>query len=299
MPVADWRDHLVVVTPDTVCRWHQQLASWLWRRKSCRGGRPPLPHEIRAVIARISKECPTWSPRRIRDEARLKLGVKVAEATVRKYLGLDTGRPRGPSQRWMTFMRNHVDKVVATDLFTVWTAGFRTLYVLVVMHVGTRRILHVNVTSGAHSAWVEQQLREAVPTGHGWRFLLHDRDAVFTRHVDAVVTGLGLRVLRTPPRAPRANSFVERLIGTLRRECLDHLIVLDEPHLRKVLAEYVEHYNRGRPHMSLGPGIPDPPEGLPVELGESRHTLPAGSVVICRPVLNGLHHEYGLEKRAA
>jgi transposase InsO family protein len=255
-----------------------------------------LPHEIRAVIARIATECPTWSPRRIRDEARLKLGVKVAEATVRKYLGLDRGRPRDPSQRWMTFLRNHADQLVAMDLFTVCTAGFRTLYVLVVMHVGTRRILHLNVTTGAHSAWVQQQLREAVPIDHGWRFLLHDRDAVFSRDVDAMAGHLGLRSLRTPPHSPQANSFCELVIGTLRRECLDHLIVLGERHLRRILGQYVEHYNRGRPHMSLGPGIPDPPEGLPVAPSPNRHALPEGYAVVSHPVLNGLHCDYRLHK---
>ncbi len=295
-----WRNLLVIVEPDTVCRWHRELGSWLWRRRSHRGGRPPLPHEIRKVIGTIHRENPHWSPRRIRDEARLKLDVKVAEATVKKYLSVEEHSPRHHTgQHWATFIRNHATEVVACDLFTVWTARFHVIHALVIMEVGSRRILHTNVTTGPTAAWVVQQLRETIPDLHSWRFLVHDRDSIFNRDVDAAARHMGLRVLKTPPQAPQANSFCERIIGTIRRECLDHLIVLSERHLRRILRRYATHYNHARPHMSLGPGIPDPPEGLPVEVDPERHALPEGCRVVSTPVLGGLHHEYRLEKTAA
>jgi putative transposase len=296
--VSDWRQRLVVVKPDTVCRWHREIASWLWRRRSHGQGRPPLPCEIRAVSARIHAECPGWSARRIRDEARLKLGVRVSEATVRKYLGVDGGKPGHSGQRWATFIRNHADQVVACDLFTVWTASFHVLYVIVFLELGSRRLIHLNVTSSTNAFWVRQQLREAIPDDHGWRFLLHDRGSVFNGDVKGTADAFGLKTLLCPPRAPVANAFCERLIGTLRLECLDHLIILNERHLRAVLREYAVHYNHERPHMSLGPGIPDPPEVLPVEANEPRHSLPAGYEVVGTPVLNGLHFGYRLRKAA-
>jgi transposase InsO family protein len=298
--ISSWREALVVVRPDTVCRWHRRMGSLLWRRRSFRKGRPPLPHEIRRVIGRIHEENPLWSPRRIRDEARLKLGVRVAEATVRKYLGLggDSG-PRSGGQSWATFVSNHARETLACDFLTVWTAGFRVVYVFVLMEIGSRRILHVNVTSAPCTAWVVQQFREAVPCDHRWRFLIHDRDGVFGRVFREAVRAFGIEPLRTPPRAPKANAFVERLNGTLRRECLDHVIAFNERHLLRILREYAAHYNEARPHMALGPGIPDPPPGLPVEPNADRHALPEGFEVVGKPVLGGLHHEYRLERKAA
>jgi len=298
--IPSWRKLMVTITPDTVCRWHKQLGSLLWRRRSFRNGRPPLPYEIRMMIAMIHEENPLWSPRRIRDEARLKLGVRVAEATVRKYLGSgqDSG-PRSGGQSWATFVRNHAQETLACDFLTVWTAGFRVVYVFVIMEIGSRRILHVNVTSSPSVAWVIQQLREAIPCVHPWRFLVHDRDGVFGRVFREAVKAFGIEPLRTPPRSPKANAFIERLNGTLRRECLDHVIALNERHLLRILREYAAHYSEARPHMALGPGIPNPPPHLPVEPNARRHALPEGFEIIRKPVLGGLHHEYRLEKIAA
>jgi len=171
-------------------------------------------------------------------------------------------------------VRIHARAIVATDLCTVVTARFQVLYVLVVMEIGSRRILHANVTAHPTSAWVAQQLRQAIRDDHAYRFLLHDRDAVFSADADRAAKAMGLRVLRSPVRAPRANAFVERLHGTLRRECLDWLIPLNERHVRLILREWVEHYNHGRPHSSLGPGIPDPPDGVPAEPQPHRYRLP-------------------------
>ena len=168
------------------------------------------------------------------------------------------------------------------------------LAVLVVMGLGSRRILHANVTAHPTSAWVALQLREAIPDGHGYRFLLHDRDAVFLADADRTAGAFGLRVVRTPVRAPRANAFCERLVGTLRRECLDWLIPLGEHHLRRLLRRWTAHYNRGRPHSSLGPGLPELTEGLPAPPLTDRHHLPPGAKVESTPILGGLHHEYRL-----
>ena len=232
----------------------------------------------------------------------LTLGLHVSPRTVRKYLPkhFDRGRNHSiPSQCWRTFVRNHAAAIVACDFCMVVTATFRLLYVFVLMEHATRRILHCNVTAHPTAQWTLQQLREAIPSDHGYRFLIHDRDCIFSQQLDQQVQHLGLRVLKTPVRSPQANAFCERLLGTLRRECLDFLIPLTEHHLRRLLHEWATHYNTGRPHMSLGPGIPQPPVSLPALLQAHRHRLPAHLHVVARPILGSLHYEYGLEARAA
>jgi len=253
---------------------------------------------MRRLILEIARSNPLWGTHRICHEVRLKLAANVSHETVRKYLRLLPQRPAS-GQRWATFVRNHAKAIVAGDLFTVVTAGFRTLYVLVVMEIGSRRIIHLGVTAHPTAGWVQQRLREAIPCDHAYRFFIHDRDAAFSRDVDRTLSAMGLRVLKTPIRAPQTNAFCERLIGTTRRECLDHLIPIGENHLRLVLQEWAEHYNRGRPHSSLGPGIPEPAADLPESAPPATHRLPEGYRVVATPVLGGLHHEYRLEKVAA
>jgi putative transposase len=171
-------------------------------------------------------------------------------------------------------------------------------YVFVVIEHASRRLLHINVTAHPTAAWTLQQLREAIPSDHGYRFLIHDRDSIFSQMLDQHIRHLGLRVLKTPPRAPQANAICERLIGTLRRECLDFVIPITEHHLRRLLQEWVGHYNTGRPHMSLGPGIPQPPSSLPVSPQAHRRHVPKHLRVVGHPILGGLHHEYQLEAKA-
>jgi transposase InsO family protein len=195
----------------------------------------------------------------------------------------DPGTQR-QSQRWSTFIRNHAQGIVACDFCVVVTATFRILYVFVVIEHASRRLLHVNVTAHPTAQWTLQQFREAIAADHTYRLLIHDRDSVFSKQVDQGVRHMELRVLKTPMRTPIANSLCERVIGSLRRECLDFVIPLNESHLYNILKEWVVHYNEGRPHMSPGPGIPQP-----------RLTLP----VVARSVLGGLHHEYRFETRAA
>jgi putative transposase len=169
----------------------------------------------------------------------------------------------------------------------------------VVIDHASRRLLHVNVTAHPTAEWTLQQLREAIPSDHTYRFLIHDRDAIFSQQLDQCVRNLGLRVLKTPPQSPQANAICERFLGTLRRECLDFVIPMTEHDLRRHLQPWVRHYNTGRPHMSLGPSIPQPPSSLPVSRQTHRHRLPKHLQVVARPVLGGLHHEYWLEEKAA
>jgi transposase InsO family protein len=203
------------------------------------------------------------------------------------------GRPRG-DQRWSTFLKNHAQAIVACDFFVSVTSTFRLLYVLVVIEHRRRRMIHCNVTAHPTAAWTRQQLRQALGFDTHYGYLLHDRDSIFSRELDAAVGGLGLRILKTPPRCPMANGLCERVIGTIRRECLDWLIPLSEAHLRHALRSWVEHYNRGRPHMMLGPGVPDPPAARPTATPKSCHHLRDFGSVRSKPVLGGLHHEYSL-----
>ncbi len=290
----DWKDALVVVTPRTLVRWHRLGFRLFWRWK-VRRGRPPIPVELRALIRRMANENPSWGEERIANELLLKLGLRVSPRTVRKYL--PKSRPGGPrgDQRWLTFVRNHAQAIVACDFCVAVSVTFRLLYVLVVMEHGSRRVLHTNVTRHPTAHWTLQQLREAIPSDHAYRYLIHDRDNIFSAEFDTAVADLRLEVLRTPYRVPQANAYCERLLGSMRRECLDFVIPLGEGHLRRVVKAWAAYYNRSRPHMSLGPGIPSPPERLPVRLQPTRHRIAGNRRVSSRPVLGGLHQDYRLE----
>jgi transposase InsO family protein len=297
----DWRQALVIVQPQTLIRWHRHGFRLFWRWTS-RPGRPRLPADLRTLIRRMARANPTWGEERIANELLLKLGLRVSPRTVRKYVPTRPHRGRYQhlaSQRWLTFVRNHAQAIVSCDFCVVVTATFRQLYVFVIMEHATRRILHVNVTAHPTAQWALQQLREAIPADHAYRFLIHDRDRIFSQQLNQQVRHLGLRILKTPARSPQANALCERLLGTLRRECVDLVIPLTENHLRGILTEWVQHYNHGRPHMALGPGIPQTPRHLPTPLQAHRHRLPEYLRVVARPILGGLHHKYRLEAQAA
>jgi putative transposase len=298
----DWKEALISVRPKTFTGWHHRGFKLLWRWKSRPIGRPRIPKDLRQLILTMARDNPTWGQARIAAELRLKVGIQVSPRTVQKYLLEDPKagrRQRVPSQRWMTFVRNHAQGMLACDFFVSVTVRFHLIYVFLIMDVGTRRLLHFNVTSHPTAAWTLQQFREVVDNEHDYRFVIHDRDKIYSQELDLAVRAMGVRILKTPFRSPQANSHCERLVGTLRRSCLDFLIPLDERHLREILNEYQTHYNQGRPHASLGPGLPEARPGLPVPLEEQRHRIPTGYQVRATPILGGLHHEYWLEKIAA
>ena len=288
----DWRDALVVVQPDTLLRWHRSAWRMLWRLRS-RPGRPALPVQLQGLIRRMATENPLWGEERIANELLLKLGIRVSPRTVRKYMPRRSpGRPRG-DLRWSTFLRLHAQGILACDFCLAITASFRMLYVFVVIEHGTRRLVHCNVTAHPTAVWTLQQLREVAGIDHQYQFLLHDRDSIFSVGLDESIQALGIRVLRSAPHSPKMNALCERLIGTLRRECLDWVIPLSESHLRSLLRAWIQHDNRGRPHMSLGPGIPDPP-AITFPKSPSRHRRGESYSVLANPILGGLHHEYCL-----
>jgi transposase InsO family protein len=297
----NWRSALSLVTPETFTRWHRQGFRLFWRWRS-KPGRPALPKDLQALIRRMALENPTWGQERIANELLLKLGLKVSPRTVRKYMPdhcVKGPGKRGQSQRWATFVRNHAKGIIACDFCVAVTATFRILYVFVVIDHSSRRLLHVNVTAHPTAEWVIQQFREAIPVHHTYRILIHDRDTIFSKAVDHRVNRMGLHVIQTPVRTPVANSICERVLGTLRRECLDFVIPLNDKHLYSILKEWIGHYNQGRPHMSLGPGIPWPPVSLPMPLRSPVHNVSDHLRVERRPILGGLHHEYRFEKQAA
>ena len=295
-----WQNALVSVKPETFLGWHRKGFRLLWRWKSRPRGRPRVPTNLQELILKIAQENPIWGEERVAAELLLKLGIRVSPRTVRRYMPLGIGpENRVPSQRWMTFVRNHAQAMLACDFFVVVTAPFRVLYVFVIMEVGARKIAHFNVTAHPTVAWTLQQFRNVITGEKPYRFVLHDRDNIYSAALDSALKSLGIRVLRTPFRAPQANAFCERLIGTIRRECLDFLVPLNERHVRRILKEWVAHYNQARPHASLGPGIPELNEVFATTRNHHRHELAPDCKVVVRSILGGLHHEYRLERIAA
>jgi transposase InsO family protein len=274
----NWRCHLHLVRPETVLHWHRQgwRLFWHWRSGSALG-RPRLNPEVRALIVTIAGENPHWGTERIRGEL-LKLGIAVSARSIRRYRRRGPARP--PSQSWRTFLANHAQAIWAADLFVVQTLSFKTLYVLFLISHDRRRLVHFNVTAHPTAAWVWHQMIEATPWDQHPRYLIHDRDRVYGADFATRLTGLGIESIRTPVQAPRANAIGERVVRTLRRECLDHILPLTEQHVQAVLTEFVTYYNRDRPHRSLGLETPAP----------SRR--PIAGEVVARPVLGGLHHVY-------
>ena len=252
---ADWRSWLVIVQPETVVGWHRSLfrAFWTWKIRHGKPGRPGVPKDTRELIRRMSRENPTWGAPRIHGEL-LKLGIEIAESSVSKYL-VRARRP--PSQTWRTFLQNHISSMVSVDFFTVPTVRFQVLYVFLVLAHERRRIVHVGVTLHPTAEWTVQQLREAFPWDSAPRYMLRDRDRIFGREfVDQVKQWGSSRYCRL--RAPMQRAYVERVIGTIRRECLDHVIIFGERDLRRWLRVFIEHYHRSRTHLSLGKDAPEP-----------------------------------------
>jgi len=270
-------DALAIVKPETVIRWHRAgfRAYWRWKSKP-QGGRPRTPVEIRHLIREMSLANPLWGAPRIHGEL-LKLGIDVGQTTVAKYMA--RGR-RPPSQGWKTFLHNHADGIASIDLFVVPTISFRLIYGLLILQHDRRQVLWLGVTAHPTAEWISRQLTEA----YGWkaapRHIIRDRDAVYGDVFIHRLRAMGIRDRPTAPRSPWQNGYCERAIGSIRRDCLDHVVVFGERHLRHLLLSYGKYYNGTRTHLSLEKDAP-----------VSRAVDRAGHI-LCRPVLGGLHHHY-------
>jgi len=276
---------LVIVKPDTVIAWHRKSFRlfWTWKVRRGRPGRPSVPKHIRALIRRLSRENPLWGAPRIHGEL-LKLGIDIGETSVGKYM---PRRRKPPSQTWPTFLENHVKTMVSIDFFTVPTIRFQVLYVFLVLAHDRRRVVHFNVTAHPTAEWTAQQLREAFPFGQAPKYLLRDRDGIFGGEFCKQVVDLGIEEVLSAPRSPWQRAYVERLIGTIRRECLDHIIVFNETSLYRHVKFFLAYYHTSRTHLSLAKDPPEPRSVHP----------PASGAIVAIPQVGGLHHRY--ERRAA
>jgi putative transposase len=280
-----WKDALIFVKPDTVIRWQRRRFKEHWTRLSRSGepGRPPVPDEVKELIRTMSSMNPMWSsPRIVGDLA--KLGIPVTKSTVDKYR-MRVRKP--PSSTWRAFLKNHAKEIVSIDFLVVPTVRFQILYVLLFLSIERRRILHFAVTEHPNTAWATQQVVDAFPWDTTPRYLLRDRDTIYGGWFRRRVTNMGIEEILTAPHSPWQNPYSARLNGSIRRECLDHVIVFSEDHLRRILAGYIEYYNGSRTHLSQEM---DSPVTRPVQ-------APDEDKVISLPQVGGLHHRY--EHRAA
>jgi putative transposase len=277
---SGWTDALLLVRPETVIRWHRTGFTQYWTRKS-RGngpGRPTVAPEVRALIRQMSKANALWGAPRIHGELQ-KLGIEISQATVSKYV---VRHRKPPSQTWRSFLENHLGSLVSVDFFIVPTVTFKVLFVFVVLVHERRRVVHINVTDAPTAQWTAQQLVEAFPWETAPRYLLRDRDAVYGVVFSSRAQAMGIHEVKAAPRSPWQNPYVERLIGTLRRECLDHMVVLNETHLRRLLRDYLAYYHSVRTHLSLDKDSPEP----------RAVDRPALGRIVKTPMVGGLHHRY-------
>lgn len=278
--VDGWRKILHALHPDTVVRWHRRgfRLYWRWKSRGAKPGRPAVNVALRELIRQMQASNIGWGAPRIHGEL-LKLGIEVSQSTVSKYM---QHSKIPPSQTWRTFLSNHAHCLVAMDFFTLPTAKFRILYVLVVLSHDRRKVVHFNVTDHPTAQWTAQQLVEAFPFDSASRYLLRDRDAIYGEAVQRRIKSLGIEEVITAPRSPWQNPDVERIIGSIRRECLDHVIVLNEEHLRRILRDYFYYCHTCRTHLSLNKDPPNPRVVETAELGN----------IIALPRVGGLHHLY-------
>src|SRR5712691_7043901 len=281
----NWRTAVVLVQPDTVVRWHRDWLRRRWKRRSKRQpeGRPPIDHQIRVLVREMAPANPLWGAPRIHGELRT-LGVEVSERTVSRLLEPHT---RPPSQTWRTFLTNHLAPAASMDFFTVPTLTGRVLFVLIVLSHLRRRIVHFNITEHPTATWTAQQIVDAFPDDTAPRWLHRDRDSAYSETFRRRVAGMGIAEVVSAPASPWQNPYVERVIGSIRREWLDHVIVLNQAHLRRVLTIYSRYYHRGRTHLGLEKDAPDP---RPISATSTRP-------IIVIPEVGGLHHRY--ERQAA
>jgi transposase InsO family protein len=279
-----WRGATLLVQPATILRWHREGFQLLWRRRSRhRHGRQQMTADTIELIKRMARNNRLWGAERIRGEL-LKLGIGASKRSIQKWIRQVRPRPQG--QRWSSFLRTHVNEIWACDFLQTYDLLFRPIFAFFLIELGSRRVIHSAVTRSPTSAWVKKQLREATEWGNGPRFLIRDNDDKFGSSFDAVAEGTGITVLRTPIRAPNANAVCERFLRSVRRECLDHLIILGDQHLLTILGRYCEYFNGARPHQGIG-------QRVPTKLLDEGRRTERGSVKEI-PILGGLHHEYRL-----
>lgn len=276
----------MLVKPETILRWHRQGFRLFWRAKSRRGQcRPRVAAETIALVKQMATENRLWGAERIRGEL-LKLGIRVSKRTVQKYMRGARPTTSG-GQSWETFIANHAEQIWSCDFVQTYDRWFRPIFAFFIINVGTREVISVGVTRSPSAVWSAQQLKNVTPFGKGPKFVIRDRDAKFGAEFDHAAEGAGARVIKTAVRTPDMNAHCERFLRSVRAECLDHVIIADERHLRRVLLEYVDYFNTARPHQGLQQRIPC--EGCRASQSQT------GRVVV-KPVLNGLHHDY---RRAA
>ena len=276
----DWRKPLILVQPKTVIRWHKMGFRYYWRWKSRPRwlGRPSVPKAVRELIRKMSIDNPLWGAPRIHGEL-LKLGIEVSQASVSKYM---VRHRKPPSQSWRTFLKNHAQDIVSVDFFTVPTATFRVLYVFLVLLNDRREIVHFNVTDSPSAFWTGQQIVQAFPWDTAPQYMLRDRDGKYGEEFIRRIESMGMKEVLISAQSPWQNPYVERIIGSIRRECLDHVIVFHEKHLRRVLRSYFRYYHESRTHLGLEKDCPKSRPVEPIDIG------PINS----EPMVGGLHHRY-------
>jgi len=267
----------MIIRPETLVRWHQSgfRRYWRWKSRSL-GGRPQVDADLRALIQRMSAENPLWGAPRIHGEL-LKLGFEIAQSSVAKYM---VKRCSPPSQGWLTYLRNHAPEIAAMDLFVAPTIGFDLLYAFIIVRLARRDLIWINVTPHPTADWIARQITEAFPWNETPRYLIRDRDCVYGIAVRHRLRAMGIRDKPIAPSSPWQNSFAERLIGSIRRECVDHVIVLGEAHLRRILRKYAAYYNELRTHRSLNKDAP------------IHRAIQHVGRIVSAPVLGGLHQHY-------
>jgi len=282
--VRSWKQALLIVQPETLLRWHRQGFKLFWKYKSRAASlKPRISQETVALIQEMARDNRLWGAERIRGEL-LKLGFHVCKRTIQKYMrAVHTTRPHG--QTWKTFMHTHAQQIWACDFLPVTDLFFRSLFAFFNTLLHSRKVIHVGVTRSPTDAWTAQQLREATAFGVGPKYLIRDNDSKFGVTFARVAKTSGIKILKTPYHAPRANAICERFLGSVRRECLDHLLILQEKQLQRILRAYVEYFNRARPHQGINQQIPE---------GYGEPVLPHhdDGKILALPVLGGLHHDY-------
>ena len=285
--VRRWKQALFIVQPATLIGWHRQAFRWYWRQRSKPAStRPKIPAESVALIQTMACDNRLWGAERIRGEL-LKLGIHVSKRTIQKYLW----KPRTPpsAQAWRTFLHNHAHEIWTCDFLPVTDLFFRSLFVFFIIELQRRKVIHIAVTRHPTDVWVSQQVREATPFGQAPKFLIHDNDNTFGPLFARAASTSSIKVLKTPFRAPRANACCESFLGSVRRECLDHLLILHEQQLFRALQAYVTYFHQARPHQGVQQQIPNPRAApLPAEARDGP--------ILALPILGGLHHAY---RRAA